>query len=165
MRTSRRLQHPPGSPRPAASCTPARGSPGDFDVRHPGPGTRWVTAELGFASRPGRLAQSPSWRLPGGRWPSRPADRPLQQRPGRPTSSTTAAWIRLIDYEYAGNNDACFVAAQHLGRVPPAGRRRRPGTAYYGRMLQEIARAMLLGMVGKYGSGCACRERNSENFQ
>ena len=34
---------------------------------------------------------------------------PVQQRPaGRPTSSTTATTIWLIDYEYSGNNDACF---------------------------------------------------------
>jgi thiamine kinase-like enzyme len=61
--------------------------------------------------------------------------------------------IWLIDYEYAGNNDACF----ELGNIWGECRLSSEAlaglvTAYYGRPLRnKIARAMLLGMVGKYG--------------
>ena len=61
--------------------------------------------------------------------------------------------IWLIDYEYAGNNDACFELGNiwgecHLSTDALADL----VTAYYGRTLRnKIARAMLLGMVGKYG--------------
>ena len=61
--------------------------------------------------------------------------------------------IWLIDYEYAGNNDACF----ELGNI--AGECRLPAdglaelvTAYYGRPVRhKIARARLLGLAGMYG--------------
>ena len=63
----------------------------------------------------------------------------------------TKLW--LIDYEYAGNNDACF----ELGNI--AGECRLPAdglaelvTAYYGRPVRhKIARARLLGLAGMYG--------------
>ena len=61
--------------------------------------------------------------------------------------------IWLIDYEYSGNNDACF----ELGNI--WGECRLPDEAlellvaeYYGRLLRnKIARARLLGLAGKYG--------------
>src|SRR5207248_7646816 len=59
----------------------------------------------------------------------------------------------LIDYEYAGNNDPCF----ELGNIWGECRLSTDAlaglvTAYYGRTLRnKIARAMLLGMAGKYG--------------
>jgi len=61
--------------------------------------------------------------------------------------------IWLIDYEYSGNNDACF----ELGNI--WGECQLPDDAladliaeYYGRPLRnKIARAMLLGLAGKYG--------------
>ncbi len=61
--------------------------------------------------------------------------------------------IWLIDYEYSGNNDACFElgniwAESHLTDDALA----ELVTEYYGRRLRnKIARAMLLGLVGKYG--------------
>ena len=61
--------------------------------------------------------------------------------------------IRLIDYEYAGNNDPCF----ELGNIWGECRLSLDGlaelvTAYYGRPLHgKIARARLLGLAGKYG--------------
>ena len=61
--------------------------------------------------------------------------------------------IWLIDYEYSGNNDACFElgntwAECHLPEAALA----ELITEYYGRPLRnKIARAMLLGLVGKYG--------------
>ncbi len=61
--------------------------------------------------------------------------------------------IWLIDYEYSGNNDACFELGNiwgecHLSTDALAELVR----AYYGRPLRnKIARAMLLGIVGKYG--------------
>jgi thiamine kinase-like enzyme len=61
--------------------------------------------------------------------------------------------IWLIDYEYAGNNDACFELGNIWGECHlSADALADLVTAYYGRTLRnKIARAMLLGMVGKYG--------------
>ena len=61
--------------------------------------------------------------------------------------------IWLIDYEYAGNNDACF----ELGNLAsecrlPADGLAKLVTAYYGRPLRhKVARARLLGLAGQYG--------------
>ena len=61
--------------------------------------------------------------------------------------------IWLIDYEYSGNNDACF----ELGNIwsesdLPLGHLEELVTAYYGRRLRhKIARARLLGLMSKYG--------------
>jgi thiamine kinase-like enzyme len=61
--------------------------------------------------------------------------------------------IWLIDYEYSGNNDACFelgnIAAEaHLGENGLAAL----VTAYYGRPRpSKVARARLLGLAGMYG--------------
>jgi thiamine kinase-like enzyme len=61
--------------------------------------------------------------------------------------------VWLIDYEYSGNNDACF----ELGNI--WGECQLPDEAlaalvaeYYGRPLRnKVARATLLGLAGKYG--------------
>ena len=61
--------------------------------------------------------------------------------------------VRLIDYEYSGNNDPCF----ELGNI--AGESQLPGetlaalvTAYYGRVSRaKIARARLFTLVSQYG--------------
>jgi thiamine kinase-like enzyme len=61
--------------------------------------------------------------------------------------------IWLIDYEYSGNNDACF----ELGNIAaecglPDDGLAELVTRYYGRPLRnKIARAQLLGLAGKYG--------------
>jgi thiamine kinase-like enzyme len=61
--------------------------------------------------------------------------------------------IWLIDYEYSGNNDACF----ELGNIWGECRLSDEAlellvTEYYGRPLRnKVARAMLLGLAGKYG--------------
>ena len=61
--------------------------------------------------------------------------------------------IWLIDYEYSGNNDPCF----ELGNIwaechLPDKALEALITEYYGRPLRnKVARAMLLGLVGKYG--------------
>ncbi|HXS66313.1 MAG TPA: choline/ethanolamine kinase family protein [Streptosporangiaceae bacterium] len=61
--------------------------------------------------------------------------------------------IWLIDYEYSGNNDACFElgniwAESHLSDDALV----ELVSEYYGRPLRnKIARARLLGLVGKYG--------------
>ena len=61
--------------------------------------------------------------------------------------------IWLIDYEYSGNNDACFELGNIWGECRlSADALAALVTAYYGRTLRnKIARAMLLGLVGKYG--------------
>jgi len=61
--------------------------------------------------------------------------------------------IWIIDYEYSGNNDPCF----ELGNIWGECGLSLDGlaeliTAYYGTVLRnKIARARLLGLVGKYG--------------
>jgi thiamine kinase-like enzyme len=65
----------------------------------------------------------------------------------------TEAGFRLIDYEYSGNNDACF----ELGNVwsesnLSLAQLEQLVTAYYGRRLRhKIARARLWGLMSKYG--------------
>jgi thiamine kinase-like enzyme len=61
--------------------------------------------------------------------------------------------IRLIDYEYSGNNDACF----ELGNIWSEchlddGRLEQLVTAYYGRhLVNRVARARLQGLMSQYG--------------
>jgi thiamine kinase-like enzyme len=61
--------------------------------------------------------------------------------------------IWLIDYEYSGNNDACFELGNIWGECGlSTGALAELVTRYYGRPLRsKIARAQLLGLVGKYG--------------
>lgn len=65
----------------------------------------------------------------------------------------TPAGFRLIDYEYSGNNDACF----ELGNVWSESNLSLDQldelvTAYYGRRLRhKLARARLWGLMSKYG--------------
>jgi len=65
----------------------------------------------------------------------------------------TRAGLRLIDYEYSGNNDPCF----ELGNVwsesnLSLAQLDRLVAAYYGRRLRhKIARARLWGLMSKYG--------------
>ena len=65
----------------------------------------------------------------------------------------TPTGLRLIDYEYSGNNDACF----ELGNIwsesdlSPLQLEQLVG-AYYGRPLRhKVARARLWGLLSKYG--------------
>jgi thiamine kinase-like enzyme len=61
--------------------------------------------------------------------------------------------VRLIDYEYAGNNDPCFELGNIWGECqlsPDA--LAELVSAYYGRPRPgKVARARLLGLAGKYG--------------
>jgi thiamine kinase-like enzyme len=61
--------------------------------------------------------------------------------------------IWLIDYEYSGNNDACFELGNIWGECQlPDEALAALITEYYGRPLRnKVARAMLLGLAGKYG--------------
>jgi thiamine kinase-like enzyme len=61
--------------------------------------------------------------------------------------------IWLIDYEYSGNNDACFELGNIWGECQlPDEALDTLIAAYYGRPLRnKVARAMLLGLAGKYG--------------
>jgi thiamine kinase-like enzyme len=65
----------------------------------------------------------------------------------------TGGEFRLIDYEYSGNNDACF----ELGNVWSESNLSLDQldalvTAYYGRGLRnKVARARLWGLMSKYG--------------
>ena len=61
--------------------------------------------------------------------------------------------VRIIDYEYSGNNDACF----ELGNIwsechLTLDQLEHLVTAYYGRRLaNKVARARLQGLMGQYG--------------
>ncbi len=61
--------------------------------------------------------------------------------------------VRIIDYEYAGNNDPCF----ELGNIWSEATLPAPlldvlVTAYFGRPRPvQVARARLFGLVAKYG--------------
>lgn len=77
--------------------------------------------------------------------------------------------IWLIDYEYSGNNDACF----ELGNTWAEGdldldQLEALVTGYYGRPLRNrIARARLLGQVGRYGWtlwGCIQAATSPQDF-
>jgi thiamine kinase-like enzyme len=61
--------------------------------------------------------------------------------------------IWLIDYEYSGNNDPCFELGNIWGECGLSTEALAElVTQYYGRPLRsKIARAQLLGLVGKYG--------------
>ncbi len=61
--------------------------------------------------------------------------------------------IWIIDYEYSGNNDPCFELGNIWGECGLSlDALAELVTAYYGRELRnKIARARLLGLVGKYG--------------
>lgn len=63
------------------------------------------------------------------------------------------AKIWLIDYEYSGNNDACFELGNIGGECQlDTDQLARLVAEYYGAPLRhKIARAQLLGMAGKYG--------------
>jgi len=61
--------------------------------------------------------------------------------------------IWLIDYEYSGNNDPCFELGNIWGESGLSGEALAGlVTGYYSRPLRnKIARAQLLGIIGKYG--------------
>jgi thiamine kinase-like enzyme len=61
--------------------------------------------------------------------------------------------IWLIDYEYSGNNDACFELGNVAGECGLSGEALAAlVTAYYGRPRRSrIARAMLYSLVARYG--------------
>jgi thiamine kinase-like enzyme len=61
--------------------------------------------------------------------------------------------LRLIDYEYSGNNDPCFELGNIWSEaVLPLEDLEELVTAYYGRSVPaRVARARLLGLMSKYG--------------
>ncbi len=65
----------------------------------------------------------------------------------------TAAGLRLIDYEYSGNNDPCFELGNICSesKLSPEQLKTLVG-AYYGRpMRHKVARACLWGVMSNYG--------------
>jgi len=151
------VQAPGNIPRIAEACRQLHTGPrfaGDFDMFVIQGRYAAVTAELGFRVPAGYDALMPQMEA---------ARRALAARaePTVPCNNDLLAAnfiddgsrIWLIDYEYAGNNDVCF----ELGNIWGECRLSTDAlaglvTAYYGRTLRnKIARAMLLGIVGKYG--------------
>ena len=99
-----------------------------------------------------------------GRWPSATRARcPATTTCWPRTSSTPAARSRLIDYEYSGNNDACF----ELGNVWSESNLSLDQLEelighYYGAPLRnKVARARLWGLMSKYGWTLWARSRTA----
>jgi thiamine kinase-like enzyme len=151
------VQAPANIPRIAEACRRLHSGPrfaGDFDMFVIQGRYAAVTAELGFRVPAGYDGLMPQMEA---------ARRALAVRaaPTVPCNNDLLAAnfiddgsrIWLIDYEYAGNNDACFELGNIWGECRlSADALADLVTAYYGRPLRnKIARAMLLGMVGKYG--------------
>ena len=151
------VQNPANIPRIAQACRRLHSGPrflGDFDMFVIQGRYAAVTAELGFRVPAGYDALMPQVES---------ARRALAVRAGPtvPCNNDLLAAnfiddgrrIWLIDYEYAGNNDACFELGNIWGECRlSADALAGLVTAYYGRPLRnKIARAMLLGIVGKYG--------------
>ena len=90
---------------------------------------------------------------PGPRGPGRRARCRATTTCSPRTSSTTATKLWLIDYEYSGNNDPCFELGNIWGECGlSADALAELVRAYYGFSLRhKIARAQILGLVGKYG--------------
>ena len=151
------VQAPRNVPRIARACRQLHAGPrfvNDFDMFAIQGRYAAVTAEQGFAVPAGYDSWMPQVEA---------ARRALAVRaqPTVPCNNDLLAAnfiddgerIWLIDYEYSGNNDACFELGNiwgecHLSTDALAELVR----AYYGRPLRnKIARAMLLGTVGKYG--------------
>ena len=65
----------------------------------------------------------------------------------------TRAGLRLIDYEYSGNNDPCFELGNLWSESDlPQEQLEQLVGAYYGRRLRhKVARARLWGLMAKYG--------------
>jgi thiamine kinase-like enzyme len=76
---------------------------------------------------------------------------PRRSTASRSRPGTTKLW--LIDYEYAGNNDPCFELGNIWAECQLSGEALTElVTEYYGRpRASKVARAMLLGLAGKYG--------------
>jgi thiamine kinase-like enzyme len=151
------VQAPANIPRIARACRQLHTGPrfaGDFDMFVIQGRYAAVTAELGFrvpAGYDGLMPQLEAARraLAVNAGPTVPCNNDLLAA----NFIDDGSRIWLIDYEYAGNNDACFELGNiwgecHLSTDALA----ELVTAYYGRTLRnKIARAMLLGMVGRYG--------------
>ena len=151
------VQLPANIPRIAQACRQLHAGPrfaGDFDMFVIQGRYAAVTAELGLRVPPVYDSLMPQLEaarraLAVGAEPTVPCNNDLLAA----NFIDDGRRIWLIDYEYAGNNDACFELGNiwgecHLSAYALADL----VAAYYGRTLRnKIARAMLLGMVGKYG--------------
>ena len=151
------VQNPANIPRIAQACRRLHSGPrflGDFDMFVIPGRYAAVTAELGFRVPAGYDALMPQVES---------ARRALAVRAGPtvPCNNDLLAAnfiddgvrLWLIDYEYSGNNDACFELGNIWGESGLSGEALAGlVTGYYGRPLRnKIARAQLLGIIGKYG--------------
>jgi thiamine kinase-like enzyme len=150
------VQNPANIPRIARACRRLHSGPrfvGDFDMFVIQGRYAAVTAELGFRVPAGYDALMPQVES---------ARRALAVRAGPtvPCNNDLLAAnfiddgdkLWLIDYEYSGNNDPCFELGNIWGECGLSGDALADlVTGYYGRPLNKIARAQLLGIIGKYG--------------
>jgi thiamine kinase-like enzyme len=151
------VQNPANIPRIAEACRRLHSGPrfvGDFDMFVIQGRYAAATAELGFRVPAGYDALMPQVES---------ARRALAVRAGPtvPCNNDLLAAnfiddgdrLWLIDYEYSGNNDPCFELGNIWGECGLSSDALAGlVTAYYGRPLRnKIARAQLLGIIGKYG--------------
>jgi len=151
------VQNPANIPRIAQACRRLHSGPrflGDFDMFVIQGRYAAVTAELGFRVPAGYDALMPQVES---------ARRALGVRAGPtvPCNNDLLAAnfiddgvrLWLIDYEYSGNNDPCFELGNIWGESGLSGEALAGlVTGYYSRPLRnKIARAQLLGIIGKYG--------------
>ena len=151
------VQNPANIPRIAQACRRLHNGPrflGDFDMFVIQGRYAAVTAELGFKVPAGYDALMPQVES---------ARRALAVRAGPtvPCNNDLLAAnfiddgvrLWLIDYEYSGNNDPCFELGNIWGESGLSGEALAGlVTGYYSRPLRnKIARAQLLGIIGKYG--------------
>jgi len=151
------VQNPANIPRIAQACRRLHSGPrflGDFDMFVIQGRYAAVTAELGFRVPAGYDALMPQVES---------ARRALAVRAGPtvPCNNDLLAAnfiddgvrLWLIDYEYSGNNDPCFELGNIWGESGLSGEALAGlVTGYYSRPLRnKIARAQLLGIIGKYG--------------
>ena len=151
------VQNPANIPRIAQACRRLHSGPrflGDFDMFVIQGRYAAVTAELGFRVPAGYDALMPQVES---------ARRALAVRAGPtvPCNNDLLAAnfiddgvrLWLIDYEYSGNTDPCFELGNIWGESGLSGEALAGlVTGYYSRPLRnKIARAQLLGIIGKYG--------------
>jgi thiamine kinase-like enzyme len=151
------VQDPANIPRIARACRGLHAGPrfcGDFDMFVIQPRYLSVAREHGFKIPAGYGGLAPAFEAARAALAARPAATvPCNNDLLAANFIDDGERIWIIDYEYSGNNDPCF----ELGNIAGESGLSDDAlaglvTAYHGTALRnKIARAMVLGLVGKYG--------------
>ena len=145
----------PGRPTRAGGCTPVRGSSTTSTCSPGRPATSPASGTRGFAAprRPTTTTPTPGPKS-SGRWRPRRVRRcPATTTCWPRTSSTTAQRVWLIDYEYSGNNDACFELGNTSTECNFTPEQTEAWTeAYFGTPTRaDLARVRLQALCSEYG--------------